>query len=294
MCYRNTTPVATFVPPTPPANDRCTTDVTGTCTVQINDNTSGGVTVHAKSTDFGQTGVIGTFTRETDGTGDNSTDAGKTYVDGAISITPASAINVVNHAHTLTATVVSTTDNFATTDLVVGAPVTFTFVGTPSAIFVGSVSTCTTDATGTCSVQINDAVVETVTIHAASTFTPSTPAGVNGTLTRETDNTGHNSDNAIKIYINPKTQLTVFDTLVGLPDSATGTVTYNVYDNNSCTAPAVQTSPGTVTAGVATKSDTIQVNPGDTVWFTASFDGTIGGTAQTFTTSCSAETASSQ
>jgi hypothetical protein len=296
----NTTPAATFVGAPPPL-DRCTTGAAGTCTVQINDNTSGGVSVHASAANFSQAGppaVIGTFTRSTDGSGTNSTDAGKTYVDGAISITPASAINVVNHAHTLTATVVSTTDKFATTDPVDGAHVVFTFVGATSAIFVGGTDNCDTDSTGTCTVQINDAVVETVTIHAASTFTPSTPAGVVGTLTRETDNTGHNSDNAIKIYINPKTQLTVFDTLIGLPASATGTLTYNVYDNNTCADPAgptglLQTSSGTVTAGVATDSSTFVVTPGHQVWFTATFAGTIGGVNNPFTTSCSVETASS-
>jgi hypothetical protein len=285
----NTTPAATFVG----GVNTCTTGTAGTCTVQINDATSGGVTVHASSVNFTQTGVIGTFTRETNGTGNNS-DAGKTYVDGSISITPASAVNVINNAHTLTATVLSTTDNFTSTDVVVGAHVAFSFVGATSATFVGGVNTCITGTAGTCTVQINDAVVETVTIHAASTFTPSTPAGVVGTLTRATDGLAHNSVNAVKIYINPKTQLTVFDTLTGLPASAEGTVTYKVYGNNQCTTPALDTSPGTVTDGVSTSSSTFTVNPGDTVWFTATFDGTIGGNAQLFTTSCSAETASSQ
>src|SRR5206468_1517507 len=110
-------------------------------------------------------------------------------LDGGISISPSSATNLVGFKHTLTATVVSTVDNFATTSPVSGALVTFTFVGTTSATFDGGVSTCTTGAAGTCTVKINDTVPETVTIHAASTFTPSTPASVSGTLTRATDGT---------------------------------------------------------------------------------------------------------
>ncbi len=179
----------------------CTT-TGGSCSVFINTDTAGSVDIHATTTfDVGGESV----TRETDGQGNNSVDANKVYVDAQIDLTPLTATNEVNSAHTITATV-QQDDGLATGGDGVdgwapapdGTVVTFSLLNnTAGADFVGGVDTCTiNNGLGTCSVDINTSTAGSVDIHATTTFTV---AGVS--LTRETDGQGNNSTNANKVYV---------------------------------------------------------------------------------------------
>ena len=79
-----------------------TTNASGQFPVTFNSQTTGKVTGHASSTlTIGSPSVP--FTVQTDGTGLNSADAVKTYVDARISITP-NATNEVGQPHTFTVT----------------------------------------------------------------------------------------------------------------------------------------------------------------------------------------------
>jgi hypothetical protein len=229
-------------------------------------------------------------------------------VDARIRLSPHEATNVVGNAHVLTATIDSTTDG-THFSAVSGAAVTGSFVGTTHAFFVpantAGNNACTTGAAGTCTLTINDNSVETVTVHATSTFTT---AGLRDgdSFTRSTTSTGSCSDtntnstcDAIKHYINPKTQLTVSDRLTGLGTDATGSVTYTAWvDDNTCAAAADGGSPQDLTPtnhsiganGVAPLSTTITVDPGHTVYFEAHYVGNEG----EIITQCTAESAQSQ
>ena len=199
----------------------CTT-TGGTCTVQINTSTAGGVDIHATTT-FSVGGV--SLTRSTGTGGLNSGDAHKTYVDAQIDLTPLTATNPVGQAHTITATV-QQDDGIAAPggDNVNGfgpAPngtlVTFSLLNnTANASFVGGVSTCTTTG-GSCSVQINSNQAGGVDIHATTTFS------VGGlSLTRSTGSGGLNSADAHKDYVAGSLKLVK---IVVNDDGGTATVT---------------------------------------------------------------------
>jgi hypothetical protein len=79
-----------------------TTNASGQFQVTFNSQTTGKVTGHASST-LSIGSPAATFTVQTDGTGLNSGDAVKTFVDANIQITPANATNRVNAPHTFTA-----------------------------------------------------------------------------------------------------------------------------------------------------------------------------------------------
>jgi hypothetical protein len=81
--------------------DNCTTTA-GLCPVYINSNTAGTVQIHANST-VAVDGVC--IDIETDGEGNNSVDANKTYVDAYITLDPLNATNAVNEPHRINATV---------------------------------------------------------------------------------------------------------------------------------------------------------------------------------------------
>jgi len=226
-------------------------------------------------------------------------------VNTRVRINPPSATNIVNNAHVLTATVERTVDGTTWTG-VSGVAVTFSYIGATSAT-PNPPTGCNTGAAGTCTTSINDAVPELVTIRATATnfevpasgsFAPGRPYAGNltdgnvGLFTRQTGDAGCANDtcDAQKLYINPKTALTVSDTLIGLGATATGSVEYKVFANATCAGSG--TSLGTVqvgAGGVVPTSPTVTVDPGETKWFVAYYTGNEG----TFHTDCSAETASS-
>jgi hypothetical protein len=182
----------------------CTT-TSGSCTVTITTSATGKVDIHATTT-YAISGL--NVTRSTDGLGNNSVDANKRYVDAQIDLSPLTDTNGISENHTITATVQQDDGLAANTgggDAVTGfgpAPtgttVTFSFVGT-AATFVGGVSTCTTAADGTCSIQIVSASAGTFVVHATTTFNIG-PAPIEP-VTRATGTGGLNSADAQKEFV---------------------------------------------------------------------------------------------
>jgi hypothetical protein len=214
-------------------------------------------------------------------------------VDARITITPGTGINIVGSAHLLTATIKTSEDGVTYATAVNGAVVNWNLpnqVGGPIT-FVGGVSQCTTNSSGTCTVSINSANVGHTDIHATSTFNQ---VGVGGNaFTRATgDGQSGDSADANKIYINPNTTLTVADRLTGLDASMNGSVTYTAFTNSSCSGGGTDLTPtnAAVTNGVAPLSKTIDVAPGTTLYFSAHFSNST----TDYTTPCTKETASSQ
>jgi len=167
------------------------TDASGQCTVTINSSVAGTFTIAARSTITVNTVE---FKLQTNGNDGNSGPATKTYVDAKILITPDRATNNIGQAHTITATV---TEDPGTGPVAAGGElVTFSLLNNAAtANFVGDVDTCTTDASGQCSVQINTTAPGSVDIHAT------VDVGVGGlTLTRATDSTHGSSGDANKVY----------------------------------------------------------------------------------------------
>jgi hypothetical protein len=168
----------------------CTT-TGGTCSVQINSSTPGGVDIHATTT-FSVGNV--SMTRATGTGGVNGTDAHKNYVTGTISITP-TGTNPVGQPHVFTITAAqtpgaaapATTANITYSIL----PAGFTLVGSTCGAavpFSGNTVTCT--------VTINSAAPGVFTANATAVFT------VGGaTLTRTTNALGGNSGPAVKTYV---------------------------------------------------------------------------------------------
>ena len=187
-------PTVTFSPSNPGTiTDNCDdagTDANGQCTVVINSASAGVFTAHASvSVTIG--GHV--FNIATDGTGGSSNNAVKTYIDAKINLTPLTGTNSINVAHTITATVMKNLGSgFVAANSVL---VTFSLSSnTAGAAFVGN-STCTTNASGQCSVQINSATPGSVDIHGSVDV-------LIGSLTlhRETDSTHGSSGNANKVY----------------------------------------------------------------------------------------------
>ncbi len=238
------------------------TDVNGDCDVTFTSTTAGVVTGHASATI-----VIGTssFDVQTDGVGSNSGDAVKRYVDAKIAVSPLTATNEVNSAHTITATV-SQDDGLPS-----GAPgdgatgfgsapdgtlVTFSLSNnTAGAAFVGGFNTCTTTS-GTCSVSINTSAAGSVDIHATTTFSVGTKS-----LTRATGTGGNNSANANKVYVDAKISIT--------PPTATNTVgdphTFTVTVMKDDGLPAGAPGDGVTGFAVATVGNVdVSLDPGAT------------------------------
>lgn len=152
----------------------CTT-TSGSCSVTINSPTAGSVSISASSAPV----ILGvTVNVETDGSGDNSTDADKNYVDASIALSPQEATNDVNEEHEITATV--TQNDGDGSDPAVGVTVVFS-IASGTAEFVGD-DNCVTGGAGTCSILIVDNTPGDNTIDATTTF------DVNGiSLTRATN-----------------------------------------------------------------------------------------------------------
>ncbi len=222
----------------------------GQCTVIIDSNVAGVFTITARST-VSVNGVE--FKLQTNGNGENSAPATKTFVDGSIAITPQQAVNNINDPHEFTATV-SKNDG---TGMVPAEGVTVTFAVTSgSATFVGNDNDCITNASGVCSVQINSATPGSNVIDATATFSV---GGVS--LIRSTSgNSGPGgSDSAVKDYVAGKI-IVVKQTLPdGSAESFTfapsynSGVTFNLTDgqsnNSGFIAPGTYSVAETVPAG---------------------------------------------
>jgi hypothetical protein len=162
----------------------------GICYVVVNSAVPGAFDIHAASNV--QVGGL-SLARETDGTGDNSDDATKTYVDAYITIDP-DGTNGITEAHTFTV-YVAENDGSGWADAA-GEIVTITFPGGAPGTVDDSDCADGTAADGTCVVIINSSVAGTFNAHAAA------DVSVGGiTVSVETDGTGSNSDDAVKEYV---------------------------------------------------------------------------------------------
>jgi hypothetical protein len=177
------------------APDSCVTDAAGQCTVAVNSAAAGTVTATASST----VDVAGTpVTVETDGNAPNSDPAVKTYVDAKIEIDP-DGQNVVGDPHTFTTTVMVDDGSGAgflpapDADVVVTLANSDGAVADPPGPFAGL-----SDANGEFAVTFTSATPGTVTGHGSATVVVGGVA-----LVRETDGLGLNSDDAVKVFINP-------------------------------------------------------------------------------------------
>jgi hypothetical protein len=172
------------------------TGTAGTCVVTVNSNVAGVFSVHAAA-DIPVGGL--TLTRQTDGQGDNSEEAVKTYVDAAISIGD-SAINQVGDPHIFTITVTKH-DGSAWAPADDGVKPVITFLGDSPDVLA---DTCADPGTvaGLCQITINSSVSGVFTAHAAAHI----PVG-GLTLFRETDGLGNNSGDAVKTYFGPNVSI---------------------------------------------------------------------------------------
>lgn len=208
---------AVFVPAI--GGDTCTTTA-GSCSVTINSPTTGTVSVHASS-DPVELAV--TILVETDGTGDNSANAGKTYVNAKISITPDASTNEVGDDHTFVVTVMQDAgDGLGFVPVPAGTLANAKVLPTTTL----NASDCTdgVDGSGQCNVIVNSSVAGVFTIKARSTVTVGTV-----TFKLETNGSGGNSVPAVKTYVDANISLDPLDATnnVNAPHTVTVTVMKN-------------------------------------------------------------------
>ena len=152
------------------------TDANGQCTITFTSPTAGKVTGHASSTLSIGTPPT-TFTVETDGTGLNSADAVKTFVDANIQITPPTALNPVNTNHVLTAHMnVNDGSGAGFQNAPAGTPITFTIVSGPGS-FTTTNPCLTVGTTGSCTITLTSSVTGTTVVSASGTVTLAGPPG---------------------------------------------------------------------------------------------------------------------
>jgi hypothetical protein len=173
-----------------PADTSCMTNGTGHCIVTVNSNNPGTIEASASS-NVNVTGTI--IPRTTDGTGNNSGNATKTYVDAKIGITP-DATNEVGDAHTFTINIMEDAGDGNGFVSAAGENATVTFDTTdaddPADTF------CITNSTGQCDVVVNSNNPGTIEATASSV------GGI--TVSRTTDGVAPNSGNATKTYVDAK------------------------------------------------------------------------------------------
>jgi hypothetical protein len=172
----------------------CTTDSSGQCIVTVNSTSAGTIKATASATvEIDEASL----SRTTDGSGNNSYPAVKTYIEiGAkINITP-DATNEVGDPHNFTINVMENTggefENAANEKVTVNFVSSFGAENQTSAM-------CTTDGNGNCTVMINSAMTGQIVASAASNV------NVTGTIIPvSTDGIDPNSGNATKVYVDAK------------------------------------------------------------------------------------------
>lgn len=209
-----------------------------TCSITLTSSKAGVFTANATAvwhfTDGTNTADV---TRTTDNTHGSTGPATKRFVDAKISLSPLTAVNEVNHAHTITATV-QQNDGLpagAPGDGVTGfgpAPdgtvVTFSLSNNSAgATFVSGNSCTINNGLGTCSIQINSTSAGSVTIDATTTFSV---GGVS--LTRATgDGLSGDGSSVSKRFVDANISIT--------PLSATNEVNHpHVFTITSIASPA--------------------------------------------------------
>jgi hypothetical protein len=191
---------------------------------------------------------------QTDGVGQNGSDAVKTFVDAKISITPQSAINPVTATHTFTAHVDIDTGTGTFVNAPDGTSITFSIVSGPGTL--GTPNPCTTSGgTGSCSITLTTTSTGTTVVSATTTVS------VGGqSLTRTTGDGVHSdSPSASKLWADDSVRTDILDSAnnvvttgspglvvhdkafvsvaAGTPATVpnpTGTVTFHRYTNANC------------------------------------------------------------
>ncbi|MBC7220523.1 lamin tail domain-containing protein [Candidatus Bipolaricaulota bacterium] len=181
-CSFVTNPIgATFVGPS------STTTSGGQAQGTITATQPGTVTVKAQAT-------VGSLTVETNGSGENSAPATKSYVDARISVTPLESVNPVGTNHTVTA-LVEINSGAGWVPVPNGTPVVFTLLNnTAGATFVPASTTSTTG--GQASVTVFSSNPGGVVIRATADMTV---AGL--ALQRATGSGGLNGSDAVKNWV---------------------------------------------------------------------------------------------
>jgi len=178
--------------------DNCATTgtVSGACTVSFTSAIAGKVTGHASIT---LTLAGKSVSRSTDGTGQNSNDVVKTFVNAYITIGPAEATNTVGDPHTFTVEAfIDKGDNAGWVHVPDTTLITVTLTDTDGATHSTSSDSCATGGTvaGLCYVVFSSPTAGTVTGHAKLVITVDTVQ-----LTRETDGKAPNSGDAVKHFV---------------------------------------------------------------------------------------------
>jgi hypothetical protein len=201
-------------------SNTCTT-IAGVCSVQISSTQTGLIGIHASSTPS-ELGVA--LHVETDGTGDNSSDAQKTYVNARISITPATSTNEVRDDHTFVVTVEKDDGSGSGwTPVAAGTLANATSTPKPTS-FDASDCTNGVDVNGQCNVIINSNNAGVFTITARSTVVV---GGI--TFKLQTNGSLSNSGPAVKTYVDAKIVLSPLTATnnIGSPHTITSTVSQN-------------------------------------------------------------------
>src|SRR3954454_12471964 len=176
--------------PTPAGPFTGTTNASGQFQVTVNSPTPGKDTCHAAST---LTIGSATFTVETDGSGLNSPDAVKTWVDANIQLTPATATNPVGTNHTLHCHInVNDGSGGPFVNAPAGTVCTVAILSGPGTPATQNCSTVGT--TGSCDAVITSATPGTSTLQATTTVAV---GGVSLTRTTGDANVG-DGPNAVK------------------------------------------------------------------------------------------------
>jgi len=165
----------------------CTNGTTsGTCNIIVNSNTPGTFVVNASSNVV----VDGyTFNLST-----SVSPASVTFVDGRIVISPLTATNNVNEAHTFTVNVYQNPGNGEVVSP--NTLVTFSLLNNTAGASFVSGNTCTTNNLGECSVQINTSTPGNVEVNALANITVDQVG-----IVRSTDGTHGSSVNGSKSYV---------------------------------------------------------------------------------------------
>ena len=277
--------ITTTVTPTPDsAGDDCatpaTTPTTATCSLIINSNDADVFTANAAATvTIG--GVV--FNLKTDGTGNNSGPAVKTYVDARISVGP-DGVNAVGDPHPVNAHL-EINDGSGWKDAPAGVQIDLVKLSGPGDL---SANSCITDSDGECSATLNSATTGTTVVSASATVDVLTVA-----LTRSTNsNAGPGgSDNLVKHWVNASITITpdginpvgsahTFTITVTAGGVAAGAVSFGAITTSVSPAPDSQSdtcATPVTTADTATCTLTINNDTAGTFVANATADVTIGG-----------------
>lgn len=192
--------------PVTPTSDTCANPGTvgGTCTVTFSSDVAGVITGHAEATvDVGDTSIdVSTGS----GPGQNP-DAVKRFVDAKITIEP-DDVNSIGETHTFVVDVEKDLGDGNGFVAATEGDVDFTLTDANGAVneIDLAASTCDNlgadnlDANGQCTIVFTSDTAGSVTGHASVTLVITTDEGT-VTLTRSTDGTGDNSDDAVKQFV---------------------------------------------------------------------------------------------